>query len=289
MSTLNNQTNFEDVYSNMIAGQVAGFSGDVEKSIFYIARSLLDTEHIHFAFGKSRDGKTHYYLAQASAKFSSIPYFETALTVAFPDHPQHQGDGAYFLEGGAISSVLFKDGARFSLLTNTTSEIIKAVEDSGLPVINVEKFSPLPMQSVSGRLRLIADKISSITLKVSVAIIGIGFAVGVGANIGTAYYSNKLQTSSAQDATELNLLLTKIDHASPLSAQLAQFQKTSSVVVRAGGWIDTYNLEKDVVSFQVSLPEWVTNDFIEALGKNAIADHDIKNNLIKVKSNVKPN
>ena len=289
MSTHTIQTNFEDVYSNMIAGQVAGFSGDVEKSIYYIARSLLDTEHIHFAFGKSLDGKNHYYLAQASSKFSSIPYFETPLTVAFPDHPQHQGDGAYFLEGGAISSVLFKDGAKFSLLTNTTSEIIKAVEDSGLPVINVEKFTPRPMNSVSGRLRLIADKISNITLKVSAAVIVIGLAIGIGSNVGTAYYTNKLQASSTQDATELNLLLTKIEHASPLSSQLAEFQRTSAVVVRAGGWIDTYNLEKDVVSFEVSLPEWVTHDYIEALGKNAIADHDIKNNLIKVKSNVKPN
>lgn len=275
-------TNFEQIYAGMIAGRVANHDGDAELSIFYLARDLLGTDNLHLLTSKSPDNQFIYYLAQKSSAFSSAPVFETPLVAALPGNLQHKGDGAYLLSHGSISVAVIKDGDKFRLITNNTDAVESEIDDMELLVHPAESFVPALMQSITGKQRHQADKFSARAIKLSAILSSAAIVLGVVASVGAASLSASLKNRSDQNAIALGQLVSKIDHASPLSRQLAGVQKISATVVRAGGWIESYELAGEKEKFVVALPEWVTQDFIRALGPGAQADHDAVNNLIKV-------
>ena len=278
-----NLSNFEAIYSGMIAGRIPCHKGDVEESVLLIARNILASKEIHLLTQIDSETKYCYYFAQKSSVFSSVPEFTTPLAVAFPDHPEHQGDGVYVLVNGGLSAMVIKYADTFKMVVNSSSVINSEIEDLELPVFNVDSATAVVMQSVSGRQHYLAEKISKRAINWSFFISAIGIVVSVGAHIANTALTTSFENTSEKSTAELNAILSKIEHASPLSSQLAGMQKISATVIRAGGWIDFYELKDGKESFQVSLPEWVTQDYVAALGPGAKADHDIPNNLIKVK------
>lgn len=277
-----NSHNFEEIYSGMIAGSMPNHDGDVQLSLFYVARDILGTENIHLLTSISDDGLFIYYFAQKSSCFASVSEFQIPLAAAFPTHPQHQGDGVYLLSHGAVSVALIKSGEKFKLVTNSTVAIDSLVEDLELPIYPSESFSPVVMQSISGSQRQLADKFSGAVIKWSSIFSGVALLVGLISHLSAGVFASSLQSSNDKSSSELSALVSKIEHASPLSQQLAGMQRISATVVRAGGWIDSYEMKNGKEKFAVSLPEWVTPDFIAALGKDAEAERDIAHNIIKV-------
>lgn len=273
---------FEQTYSSMIAGRVVNHSGDVNLTAFYIARGILGTDKIHLLISLSTDRQFAYYFAAPSNVFASVREFETALAAAFPTHPDHQGDGVYMLSSGSLSAAVIKDGEKFRLLTNNTDSIEALVFDMGLPLYPVKDAQPVKMESVSGYYRRLADDFSRQITKISAAVAAVAFIIGMGALLANSIFTTKITSSTETIANGLNSLVRKIDHASPLSHQLAQVQRISATVVRAGGWIEAYDASDKGEKFVVTLPPWVTQDFITALGAGAIAEADRENNMIKV-------
>lgn len=273
---------FEQVYSGMIAGRVPNHDGDVSLSIFFMARDILGTDNLHLLTAESPDAKFVYYFAQQSSVFASQPLFETSLAAAFPGNPDHMGDGAYLLTHGSISTAVIKDGDQFRLITNSTDVVKSAISDMDLTIYPAEHFTPVQIQSITGNQRYLADIFSGKVIKWSAIVSASALVLGLLANIASTAFSTSLKNTNDKKMAELSLLVSKIEHASPLSQQLASFQKISATVVRAGGWIDHYELIGGKEKFSVSLPDWVTQDFIIALGKDAVADRDPINNLIKV-------
>ncbi|MFC6522626.1 hypothetical protein ACFQAT_25770 [Undibacterium arcticum] len=230
----------------------------------------------------SQDGLYVYYFASISSAFASVPSFETPLAAAFPNNPEHQGDGVYLLSKGSVSVAVIQDGEKFRLLVNNVDAVASAIADLDLPVYMAEQFTPVPMLSITERHRHLADAFSGKVIKWSTVVTVAALGLGLIANVASAAFTTSLKSTNDQYASELGLLVAKIEHSSPLSKQLAQIQKISATVVRAGGWINSYELAGDKEKFVVSLPDWVTQDFIAALGREAVADRDLTNNIIKV-------
>jgi hypothetical protein len=273
---------FEQIYSGMIAGRVPNHQGDVNLTIFYIARSVLGTDRMHLLTSPSRDGQHAYYFAAASSAFASTGDFETPLAAAFPSHPAHQGDGVYLLSAGSLSAAIIKENEKFRLLTNSTDALEAMIYDTGLPLHNVTDAQPVLMESVTGYYRRAADDLSRKAIKVSAIVVALAFTIGTASLLANSIFTGKIKSSTQKIAADLNSLVLKIDHASPLSYQLAQVQRISATVVKAGGWIDAYDASAKGEKFTVTLPSWVTQDFIAALGPGAAADIDNANNMIKV-------
>ncbi|SMP72653.1 hypothetical protein [Noviherbaspirillum suwonense] len=270
------------IYSTMMAGSVINHSGDVEKSIFLISREVLHTDKLHTLVGLSADGLHAYFFALPSAALHESGKFETPLAAAFPGHPDHKGEGVYLLENEGFSCAIIKDGEKFQALTNKADVVLNYIHDLNLPVHNVEQAKPWALESAVGRYRRMADQFSVRTIKIGAVVTAAAAVIGLGAMVTEGVMAAQLRSDNTKTADQLNSVVMKIEHASPLSRQLAQFQKISSTVVRAGGWIDAYEMKGSNESFTVSLPEWVTQDYINALGTGTRADKDTANNIIRV-------
>ncbi len=277
-----NKTSLAPIYSAMMAGSVINHSGDVEKSIFLITREVLHTDKLHTLVGLAPDGLHAYFFALPSAALHDTGMFETPLAAALPGHPDHRGEGVYLLERETFSCAVIKDGEKFQCLTNKADVVLNYIHDLNLPVHNVEQAKPWALESAAGRYRRMADQFSARTIKIGAAITVAAAVIGLGAMVTEGVMAAQLKSDNAKTAEQLNSVVMKIEHASPLSRQLAQFQKVSSTVVRAGGWIDAYEMKGNTESFAVSLPEWVTQDYINALGTGTKADKDTANNIIRV-------
>lgn len=277
-----NKISLGPIYAAMMAGSVVNHSGDVEKSIFLIAREVLHSDRLHTLVSLSPDGLHAYFFALPSAVLHESGMFETPLAAAFPGHPDHKGEGVYLFERETFSCAVIKDGEKFQCITNKADVVIGYVHDLNLPVHNVEQARPWALESAVGKYRRMADQFSVRTIKIGAAITAAAAFIGFGAIVTEGVMAAQLRSDNAKTAEQLNSVVMKIEHASPLSRQLAQLQKVSSTVVRAGGWIDAYEMKGSKESFTVSLPEWVTQDYISGLGTGTRADKDTANNIIRV-------
>lgn len=277
---MNHPHYLKEAYSNMIAGSVPNHSGDVNLSIFMIARNTLDTERLHLLV--DIDSDLAYYFAVPSRCVTAATEFTTSLAAAFPSHPAHKGDGIYFYERDTFSVAVIKDKSSLRCITNTTDVMAAFIDDIDLPVHHVDNAKPWALETVKGRYRRLANAFSLKLFRVSSAVAGVAVAVAIVAGITGSMLSSQVITSNEQRAVEFNSIIKKIDYTSPLAQQLAQLQKVSATVVRAGGWIDAYEQKNGRETFTLSLPAWVTQDYIMALGQGAIADYDKHDNLIRV-------
>jgi hypothetical protein len=271
---------FDQIYGEMIAGRLPNHAGDVQRTIYFVARDLAHADNLHLLIHQHADFV--YYLAAPSKAFASAVEFRTPLAAAFPGHPQHRGDGLYCLTQGLTTVAIETRGDMFRLMANKADDMQAWMADQELPIHEVDGIEPVLMESMPGRYRRLADNFSRKTIKAATWVAGASLGVAMLAMVVDTAFSASLKNTSEQSAQELNRLVSTIEHASPLSMQLAAVQRVSSTVVRAGGWINSYEMVNDKEKFAVSLPEWVTADFITALGPGTTADKDPVNNIIKV-------
>lgn len=274
-------TGFEQIYQEMFAGKIANHDDDVYQSIVYIATDILKTDKIHVGVFISEGSA--YYFAAPSIVFASVLDFKTALVAAAPGHPAHKGEGAYVINQGKIAVAAIYINNTLSLICNDSERVMEKLADMELPIhYPDDNHSPLLIESTRGRFRRLGDKFSRKTIKISAIVTAISFTIATLASFAETAFSTSLTNVNEKNAEELNTLVGKLEYSSPLSQQVGQLNKLSATVVRGGGWIDEYTLKGDKEAFVVSLPEWVTQDYILALGKGAVAENDKVNNIIKV-------
>jgi hypothetical protein len=275
-----NTAEFEQIYQGMIAGRIPNHAGDVHLSIFYIARDTLNTDKIHLLVSLSKDQQIAYYLAAPSSSFSSVEEFRTEMAVAFPTHPDHRGNGLYWSANGSRATVLEITDERFRLMTNATTVLQDFANAQDLPVYDVSQAEGWRMESTAKTYARFADTFSLLAIKFSAyALIGC-LAVSLVASGVQAQLKASAQYQEDQKASEINGLINKVEFTSPLNVQVGRIQKLGATVVRAGGWIEEYELRKGRESFKIAMPEWVTQDYIEVMGKRVVADRDRSANVV---------
>lgn len=275
--------NFDNAYASMIAGAIPMHAGDIDKTVFMLAQDVLGTAKLHLLIVTDPSAAMVYYLAAPSTAFTSIPIFQTQLAAALPTHPQHRGDGIYFLHSVNLSVAIEKSRDSIRLIANSTEVVTEWLEDQqGIPTYSVDGCEAWPMEPISAAYRRIADGISLRTAKYSSIVAAVSLLVYVVASIGVSVFTARADKSNETHMNEVNEAVGKIDFVSPLSQQVARVQRVSSLVVRAGGWIDDYQLKNGEERFVLMMPAWITRDYIEGLGPRVEADQSTDENLIRV-------
>ncbi len=274
---------FDSAYGSMIAGAVPMHSGDVDKTVFMMAQDVLGTPRMHLLVSADPASATVYYLAAPSSGFTSIPAFATALAACMPTHPQHQGDGIYFLADINLSVAVEKTRDQIRLVANSSDAMREwLAERSDIPVYPVEASAPWTMESVPGAYRRLADGISLRTAKYSSVIGVIALLMYGAAAVGVSVQDAAADQSNQANMRAINEAVTRIDFVSPLAQQVARVQRVSALVVRAGGWIEEYDLKDGTEKFVLMMPAWITKDYIDALGARVEADQSTDENLVRV-------
>ena len=276
-------TNFDSAYGNMIAGAIPLHAGDIDKTVFMVVQDVLGTAKMHLLIDTDIASRTVYYFAAPSAAFASIPVFSTPLAAALPTHPQHQGDGIYFLQDVNLSVAIEKTRDQLRLIANTTEVMAEwLAEQVELPVYQVDGYQAWTMGSVPAAYRRIADGISLGAAKYS-SYVGIAALLIYGVtSVGISVFNARADKSNESQMNAVNETVSKIDFVSPLSQQVARMQRVSSLVVRAGGWIDEYEVKNGNERFVLMMPAWITRDYIDALGPKVEADQTSDENLVRV-------
>ena len=275
--------NFESAYGSMIAGAVPMHGGDVDKTVTMIAQDVLGTSRMHLLVATDTASATVFYFAAPSSGFTSIAQFATPLAACMPTHPQHQGDGIYFLQDVSLSVAVEKNRDQIRLLANTSEAMNEwLAERSDAPIFRVEALEPWTMESVPGAYRRLADGISMRTAKYSTVIAGIALMMYSVASVGVSVQNAAADQSNQAHMRAINEAVGRIDFVSPLSQQIARLQRVSALVVRAGGWIEEYDLKNGTEKFILMMPAWITKDYIDALGARVEADQTNDENLVRV-------
>ena len=274
---------FDSAYGSMIAGAVPMHGGDVDKTVFMMAQDVLGTPRMHLLVAVDVASATVYYLAAPSSAFTSIPLFATPLAACMPTHPQHQGDGIYFLQDINLAVAVEKERDQIRLIANSSDAMREwLAERSDQPVYRVEDSEAWTMESVPGAYRRLADGISLRTAKYSTVIAVVGLLIYGAASLGVSVQDASADQSNQANMRAINDAVTRIDFVSPLAQQVARVQRVSALVVRAGGWIEEYEMKDGTEKFVLMMPAWITKDYIDAFGARVEADQSTDENLVRV-------
>lgn len=275
--------NADDVYISMVAGAIPLHDGDIDKTVFLVAQDLLGTAQLHLLVAADPLQAAVYYFAAPSTAFASTMHFATPLAAALPSHPQHRGDGIYLLKSEKLLVAVEKIRDSFRMLANTPDVMADwLAERPELALHDVADLDPWAMESIPGAYRRITDGITQRMVRYSAYAIVLSLAVYLVASIGVAVVNASADKSNQAHMNAINAAVTRIDFISPLSQQVARMQRVSSLVVRAGGWIEEYEFKNGAEKFVLMMPAWITKDYIDALGPKVEADQSTDENLIRV-------
>ena len=273
----------DSIYVSMVAGAIPLHDGDIDKTIFMVAQDVLGTARLHLLVSADPTQATVYYFAAPSTAFASTTIFATPLAAALPSHPQHRGDGIYFLRTEKLAVAVEKVRDHLRLVANTPEVMADwLAERPEIPVHDVADCDAWAMESVPGAYRRIADGISHRMVRYSAYATALALVVYLAASIGVSVANAAADKSNQAHMSAINAAVTRIDFISPLSQQVARMQRVSSLVVRAGGWIDEYEFKNGSEKFVLMMPAWITKDYIDALGPKVEADQANDENLVRV-------
>ncbi|MBU0784835.1 MAG: hypothetical protein KJ798_11945 [Gammaproteobacteria bacterium] len=265
------QSNFKTIYSNLIAGRLPVGSASPRRVVENHAYALLGTSRLHTYF-EERAGYV-YYFAIESRFLASAPGFNLPFVDVLPGGPLYQGDAIYLLNGGDFSVAMVLESGSLRLLCNDVEAIKDYLIDLDLQIVEIDNRGGKSLNSVPQAIRGISDRVSSWLMKGSLGVLMVSLMGFVGIQVGTTVLSRSDDTALNAQAVEndLNATLKDLSVQQPLARQISRIQIVSATVVRSGGWIQSYRLEgENNESFEIVLPSWVSQDYLDSLGRNGV-------------------
>ncbi len=277
-------------YLKFIAGSVPDHSqGLVDDSLRLMAQEATGANEVHYLRSPNPVGGYYHYLAVPSVALSTEPDPSTELAMALPGHPQHQGAGIYVLDVGQYKVAVIFDGKQLDLVCNEASLVSDFLADQSLPLIAIpptaEKWR---LSSAATKRNQLVEALSRRVVAYSLVALGVFSLTGVGLVGAEKWLSTKSAQSNELTAQALRSAVKTIQVGSPLSRQLADYEKKASVAVRAGGWVDSYLVSEGKESFRFFVPSWITEDYIKALGSGVAADRDSKDEQLLILTKGEP-
>lgn len=263
--------NLKAIYSNLIAGRLPVGSASAQRVVVNHAYALLGTNRLHTYFIE-RAGYV-YYFAIESSFLASSQEFKLPFVDVLPNGPLHQGDAVYLLHGRDYSVALVLESGSLRLLCNDPEAIKDYLIDLDLQVVEISNKGGKPLTSVPQAIQGISDRVSSYLMKGSIGILAVSVFSFVGVQITSTVLGRSNETSLNARAVEndLNATLKDLSVQQPLARQISRIQTVSATVVRSGGWIQAYRLvNEDDESFELVLPSWVSQDYLDSLGRNGV-------------------
>lgn len=266
----------DTVLSQIVAGTLPLAGGDPLASVALVVRDLLGTDAVHTVVAADKLARRVHYFAVPSAALHSVSNPSLPLTAALPGHPAHRGDGVYLLHGTGLTAAAVLRAGELRLYVNEPLLVDGIVADSGVPAYEVDALdNGWPLVSRRGEIQRVADRASLFAARGAGALAllaGLAYAGTLAAGAWIESGDTAAGRNPQQQQAVLRDALRSVQLASPLSEQLSRLQAVAATAVRAGGWIDMYQLERGREHFRVVLPEWVTRDYVTALGADLKAD-----------------
>jgi hypothetical protein len=265
--------NLKHIYSNLIAGRLPVGTGSAQKVVMNQAYAILGTHRLH-AYLVERAGYV-YYFAIESQCLSSAPGFSLPFVDVLPDGPLHVGDAIYLLKGADYAVALIIEGGSVRLLCNDQDVLKDYLIGLDLQVVEIDHKGGKPLGSIPQAIQGITERFSAVLMKSSIGVLMVASLVFIGAQAASAYTSNQTEKGLNARAVEndLNATLTKLSVQQPLARQISRIQKVSATVVRSGGWIEKYQMNgEESESFELILPSWVSQDYLDSLGRDVVTD-----------------
>ena len=280
------QSATEDIYAAMTAGSFKiPKESNYERTAYWLARESLDTDNVA-QISADQNGSA-FYLAIPSLSMASSGRFKTPLAAALPGHPDHRGNGAYTLRfpdsNFAVAVIKTDDGLK--ILANEITPVFEALEDSRQELFDCTEFQSVDMLSLSLAAQETAASVGRIIASSSMILLIISALFYLISNMIIGWTGSTVLKKIEARETQMQEVANKVNLISPLSRNLASLSKITASASRAGGWIKTYQIDSDGSEyFEVELPEWVSRDYVEALGPGVKVDLDrVRKVLVAVK------
>lgn len=263
-------------YLKMIAGSLPEHGqGAVDDSLRILAQEALGVAQIHYLRSPHPVGGRYHYFALPSVALASELLPVTPLAMALPGHPAHQGPGAYVLDAGVYKIVALFDGEQMDLVCNETDLVQEWLQGQVLPVIRVPaEGESWRFQSSFTRHNALVERLSGRVVRFSLALLAIAGVAYGGLLSAEGWLSARIAADTSTAEQALSSALSGVQVGSQLAKQLADYQQRGSVAVRAGGWVDAYEVKAGKENFRIFVPSWITPDYIGSLGAEVTADRD---------------
>ena len=276
--------NLKSIYSNLIAGRLPVGTGSAQKVVMNQAYAILGTNRLH-AYLAERAGHVSYFAIE-SAWLSSAPGFNLPFVDVLPDGPLHVGDAIYLMHGADYSVALIIEGGSVRVLCNDQDVLKDYLIGLDLQIVEIEHKGGKPLTSIPQAIQGITERFSSLMMKGSIGVLISASLVFLGVQAASAYTNSQAASGLNAQAVEndLNATLIKLSVQQPLARQISRIQKVSATVVRSGGWIESYSMKgEDDESFELVLPSWVSQDYLDSLGRDVVTDLRDMEGLLSVR------
>lgn len=271
-------------YLKMIAGTLPDHAqGSVDDSLRMLAQEALGTPQVHYLRSREAVDGSYHYLALPSSAMASEPLPVTPLAAAFPGHPAHQGPGAYVLDLGTYRVAVLFDGELLDLVCNEAELVSEFLAEQTLPVYQLHGEVPAwRFESSHTRQSKLADQLAGKLTRGSLVLLSAaGLLYGALLSVEGGLQA-KVKANDDAASQMLNKALAEIQLGSPLARQMADYQQRTSIAVRAGGWVDAYQVKEGAEHFRMFVPTWITPDYISQLGAGVVADRDPKDEQLLI-------
>lgn len=274
-------------YLNLIAGRLPVGSASPMKVVSNQAYAMLGTNRLH-VFIAMRGGYA-YYFAVESQYVASMPGFQLPFTEVLPGEPMHKGDGVYCIKAEDYTSALIIEGAGLRLVSNAPDVMEDFLLGLDLPIHELTHRQGKPLTSVPQEILGVSEKVGGWINKISLGTLGVCALVYLGLNGYQMAVDTLNQPTLNMQAVEndLNATLDKLSVQQPLAMQLSRVQRVSATAIRSGGWIEKYSMNgQRKEDFEIMLPSWVSQDYLDQLGRDVVTDlRDVEGLLIVRKNN----
>lgn len=274
---------------DLIGGVCPRVPGQEEAIVWNAAVEACDSERVRVVWQAS--GSYIWYLAVKSSDLASYTNSWCPLAALLPtskDLSSLPKCYTYFGEELAILMVVATDELH---VFRGTAAVIKAKAErmareygnksSPVDIVNIDLFrigqmTPVPWYSVSlfeDRVRRI---LSTVSVLVSLTIVGVSFAVWLLASM--AMVSARHDLTDAQERTKLKTMKLLKDaenvRSSPAREQIEKFLTVNEGLLSLNGFLTFYDISGNKTRWKAIVPPSATGDRISAMGGKSLETND---------------
>ena len=267
--------------ADLLGGTCPRIPGEEEEIVWNAAAECCDSERVHVVW--QAVGNRIWYLAIRSGDLASRPNSWCPLSSLLPtakDIEKLPLCYTYFGEEIAILMVITAE--ELNVFRGTTPVVRAKAERTGrelgvTTVINLDPYrisqlTPVPWYSVSlfeNRARRI---LATVSVFVSLLVIGVSFAVWLFTSMSMIASRHELAETLQRTHMKSIQVLRQVENvrSSPLRDQVEKFLSVNDGLLGLNGFLDVYEIKDKVTRWRASVPPSATADRITAMGAKNI-------------------
>lgn len=263
--------------SELIGGCAPYVTGQEDDMAWQAGAEAADSERLHYVWSVS--GGLLWYLAVRSNDLSSNTGSWCPFAALLPGMPQAELAPVVYVYEDDEAATMMSVGDKILQVHRGATTVIQvkaervADELGGARIIHLlpdylDKLQPSPWRSAS----LLEDKARRFLATASVAIgllvATVAFVVWVLASLATMGISHSVTSAQQNAANAAQQLLQQASslRVSTLRNEVSKFIELNDSLIKIGGWLQEYRIEKGVKKWTATLPAGITGERISEIG-----------------------